>query len=342
MVKCKYCNKELSSKQRLKTHIESKVCRKYKCNICKMNFSSKTKYNNHRRKPCGKIYICNICGFETKHQSSFSRHINKTCKIKNKIKLTSQSGNINKYDSKYNINSLEELKNMDVIHKSNNQRPIYINIDKIDNSFNTTVNNNTVNINTNIHINNFCEENTDYIGAESLKHMLNHMHPYDVIVEFIKTLNFNDNHPENRTIEMINIKKKKIAVIRNGIKEIMDRDKAYQMKIINADNFITEKIAETKSIDKQYNTSVYFLKKDIERYEKDYDTRRFNNYTDIRQRIDGLLESHKRFGRVNQHPLLQNMNHQDKQEDEKENNEENDNKNENNISKSLINDIKVI
>lgn len=341
VIKCKYCNKELSSKQRLKTHIESKVCRKYKCNICKMNFSSKTKYNNHRKKPCGKIYICNICGFETKHQSSYSRHINKTCKIKSKIKLYKNTDK-NGYVTKYSINSLEDLKNMDVIHtKNNNQRPIYINIDKIDNSFNTTVNNNTVNINTNIHINNFCEENTDYIGAESLKHMLNHMHPYDVIVEFIKTLNFNDNHPENHTIEMINIKKKKIAVIRNGVKEIMDRDKAYQMKILNADNIITEKIAENKSIDKEYNTSVYFLKKDIERYEKDYDTRRFNNYTDIRQRIDGLLESHKRFGRVNQHPLLEN-----KQDYQNNNNEEGieykDKKNENNINRTLHNDIKVI
>lgn len=302
MVKCKYCNKELSSKQRLDTHIESKVCRKYKCNICKISFSSKTKYNKHKQ--CGKIYICNDCGFETKYQSSFSRHINKTCKINNKIKKKS---NNNYYDSKYNINSLEELKNMDIIDKNNNQQSIYINIDKIDNSINTTVNN-TVNINTNIHINDFCDENTEYIETESLKYMLNHMHPYDVLVEFIKTLNFNNNHPENHTIEMINIKKKKIAVIRNGIKEIMDRDKAYQMKILNVDNFITEKIAETNNVDNQYNTSVYFLKKDIERYEKEYDTRRFNNYTDIRQRIDGLLESHKRFGRVNQHPLLENTN----------------------------------
>ena len=108
MVKCKYCNKELSSKQRLDTHVESKVCRKYKCDICKITFSTKTKYNNHTKKMCGKIYECNICGFETKHQSSFSRHINKTCKI-NKIKILTHSDN---YNSEYNINSLEELKNL--------------------------------------------------------------------------------------------------------------------------------------------------------------------------------------------------------------------------------------
>lgn len=280
---CKYCKKNFCSKQRLKSHIEKKVCRKYHCDKCNLYFRTKNKYEKHCSMNCQKEYKCIHCNFTTKYKSSFSRHMNKTCKVINE-------DNIIPYDR-------NEIKN-----KTNQSINQYIDNQYVDNRVDNSVNNNTFNI----HINNFCNENSDYIKGEALKKLLEIMHPYDLIIEFIKCLNFNDSHPENHTMEMVNVKKKKIAIINNGVKEIMDRDKAYQMKILNADNIITDKISDGKKIDYQYNTSAHFLKRDINRFDKEYGNRKYTNYTDIRTKLDSILESHKRFGKINQHPELSN------------------------------------
>ena len=55
--------------------------------------------------------------------------------------------------------------------------------------------NNNINI-TNIHVNNFLQEDTSYITDEYLKEIL--VRVYDSVPNVIKAIHFNPEHPENQ------------------------------------------------------------------------------------------------------------------------------------------------
>ena len=75
-----------------------------------------------------------------------------------------------------------------------------------------SVTNNNINI-TNIHVNNFLQEDTSYITDECLSKML--VHVYDSVPNVIKAIHFNPEHPENHNVKMPN-KRDKYMVVRRS------------------------------------------------------------------------------------------------------------------------------
>ena len=79
----------------------------------------------------------------------------------------------------------------------------------------TIINNyNIQNIQNNITINNFGEENIDYITDEILLKIMDH--PYNAIQKTSEEIHFNPNHPENNNIQTTAISSKHIDVLVNG------------------------------------------------------------------------------------------------------------------------------
>ena len=90
---------------------------------------------------------------------------------------------------------------------------------------NNTTNNSIYNSNSNntinIHINNYGDENKDYITHNYLLQLLKT--PFQAIPELIKFTHFNDEHPENQNIKIPNKKEPYVKIRKNDKWELADR-----------------------------------------------------------------------------------------------------------------------
>jgi len=89
------------------------------------------------------------------------------------------------------------------------------------NSHNST-NTNSNNTNNTIIINNYGEENTDYIKNKFIVNLLAHK-PFKAIPEMIKHTHFNKEHPENQNIKLTNKKEPYVKVMKDNKWEYQDR-----------------------------------------------------------------------------------------------------------------------
>ena len=145
----------------------------------KLNYeSSKT---NEKRK----IYKCLYCEKHYTTNSHMNRHM-KTCKLKDKY---------NNKDNKSLINYIKKIEKQQEILKN-----------KIENIIVNTTNtiNNTINMQ-NIYINNYGNENLDYLTKGYLNGLV--YKPYNSVQCLVKRIHFDPNHPENHNIKIPSEKK---------------------------------------------------------------------------------------------------------------------------------------
>jgi hypothetical protein len=217
MFECELCNKEFKLRKYLDQHKNKKIpCNiktNYQCSTCKKFFRQKRSLLEHLNN--------NICNIDT------NQLIVANNDLKNGIKscLNSNIDNDNKIKIFKKYNNLLDDENLLLILNSdmdlngkvsmistmiNNTKPT---ISNINNGTITTENSN--NITNNIQINNFGQENLDYLDKEYFKNLIMNQHIEKGYVQLIKDIYLNKEHPENKTVKVENINNKYALVFNN-------------------------------------------------------------------------------------------------------------------------------
>ncbi len=170
-------------------------------NESKINpYESKNELNKFKCDYCCKFYSTN---------SNLHKHL-KICKEKKKSNDKNKITLLEK-EKEDLLKTVEKL----LIECSNKSNSNTIN------SHNST-NTNSNNTNNTIIINNYGEENTDYIKNKFIVNLLAHK-PFKAIPEMIKHTHFNKEHPENQNIKLTNKKEPYVKVMKDNKWEYQDR-----------------------------------------------------------------------------------------------------------------------
>ena len=197
---------------------------------------------------------CEYCLRTYSKNSNLTKHL-KVCKKKKQQELlqNTELAQIKK--------ELEELKSYNKIQTQNNNSHNTTN-----NTNNTTNNNNnntdnSTNFNNNIqiNINNYGDENKDYISRDYLIELLKK--PFQAIPELIKFIHFNDEHPENQNIKLPNKKQPYVKIRKNNKWELADRKET-----IN--DLIDQKHSELNNTDFSLINDETFKKNELNRIER--------------------------------------------------------------------------
>lgn len=183
LYQCKRCGYECVLKQAMQRHFK----RKKTCppTLADIDIASLlTEINTVQKDLKEKTYDCEYCGVKFNHRSSKCAH-KKICKSKTKLDNVIV---LRDQDTKSLHDEIAELKSMIMKQQSN-----------------TTYNNCNV-----INVNNFGEENIDHLIRNFKYYYINKAHG---LIEAIKDIHFDPNHPENHTVTIKN-KRERIATIR--------------------------------------------------------------------------------------------------------------------------------
>ena len=223
---CTKCCEIFSTKQHLTRHMNKKnkcdIISNYQCNICKKYFKSSYYLNDHTKyKKCKNINKDNTIITSTINDSS------EDVKIAIKSILISKTDDQTKINllSKYNIllnnEEISKIINLDI---NLDGKVAYINslIDSKNllglNKTNITNNINTGTITTtnNIQINNFRNENIEYLNNEYFKDLLMNNHIETAYMKLTEDIYLNEDHPENLTIKVDNLNNKFAFIYEDG------------------------------------------------------------------------------------------------------------------------------
>jgi hypothetical protein len=214
----------------------------FECELCNKEFKLRKYLDQHKNKkiPCNIItkYQCSTCKKFFRHRKSLLEHINNNiCNIdsnqlivanndlKNGIKscLNSSIDNDNKIKIFKKYNNLLDDENLLLI--LNSDMDLNGKVSMISTMINNTkptisnINNGTINtannITNNIQINNFGQENLDYLDKEYFKNLIMNQHIEKGYVQLIKDIYLNKEHPENKTVKVENINNKYALVFNN-------------------------------------------------------------------------------------------------------------------------------
>jgi len=195
--------------------------------------------------------FCDFCGKNFTRAYGLTCHL-KTCKTKKLVE------NENDKDKK-----IEELiKNQEQMKEQMKEMVEKLLI----NSGNTTNNNNNHNshntINNTIHINNYGNENTDYLKSDYLNNLL--QGAFTAIPKLIENIHFNPQHPENHNIKITNKKEPYVKIRKNDKWELQDKketletlvDDKYYILVDHYADIDEDKIPEkTKIVMEQFHDS---------------------------------------------------------------------------------------
>ena len=169
-------------------------------------------------------FVCNFCGKIFTRKDNLKRHKHKRCK-KMSIVLAEQEKE----------NKLEELQSKLEILEEKLLTNAYQNKVGDNNVINS---NNTLNQN-NIVINNYGNENIDYITDKIIKKMIQ-QGPYASIPKLLKYTHFDKDHPENHNLAITNVRSKYAHVRHNNMWQIRQLSEILEELITNKFNFIEE------------------------------------------------------------------------------------------------------
>jgi hypothetical protein len=225
MYECDICNSIFNTKQHLTQHLNKKnkcnIITPYHCKSCNKYFKSKVILNDHTNKK--------RCIIKNTHNTNIEQII----KSDNTTELfTLLNSNIIKDKKIYFINKLTNLTNdeindiLDMDITIEQQYNLLNKLEKIINKPNSNINTGTINngtittensnnITNNIQINNFGQENLDYLDKEYFKNLIMNQHIEKGYVQLIKDIYLNKEHPENKTVKVENINNKYALVFNN-------------------------------------------------------------------------------------------------------------------------------
>ena len=213
-----------------------------------------------------KLIKCDFCEKTFTRKTGLTKHL-KCCKIK-------KNRDINENEKDKKIKFLEKKQE----ELQDKVEDLLIELSKnastINNITNNTTNNTTNNQNKiiNININNYGNENIDYLNKDYLNNLL--QGAFTAIPKLIENIHFNPSHPENHNIKITNKKEPYVKIRKNDKWELQDKketlatlvdDKYYILVDHYADVEKTDNIPyKTKKIMEQFHDS-YMDNKEIQK-----------------------------------------------------------------------------
>ena len=194
------------------------------CEVCVKTFSCSRSFETHLKSKSHKlrcentVALCRCaCGRTFNQSSSLSRHKKKCSQTRNS-NHESDTGEANELQSlrKENKEIREMLAKkdleMDELRK------------KVEMLFASSGGNTTTNIETQnnienqnvIIVNNFGNENTDYLTGKIVKNLIKNNAPYACIPRLIQSIHFNPKHPENHNIKVTNARDKHAKIFKDN------------------------------------------------------------------------------------------------------------------------------
>ena len=232
------------------------------------NVSLKT-YNEH------KIYVCSKCNKTFKHRQSKYRHEKKNICAQiiltdsTKEELLQELDNIKKEKAEQSklITEMQET----------HMREIGGLLKKVGD----TINNNTYIKEQNIIINNYGQENVEYLSESYLKKLL-HIHPSVAINLLIKNIHCHPKHPENHNIKITNKKLPYASIYKDGDWIVQDKKKVIKDIVSTSYNMIDENYSEAMNINKN-------KKNTYEKFQKQYENKDKHLHKDLEKTAEILI-----------------------------------------------------
>ena len=238
------------------------------------NVSSVSANVSANNKNINKKYICSTCFKSFNHRQSKYNHEKKYCRqksilLKNQEELLQELDNIKKekeQQSKF-ITEMQET----------HMREIGGLLKKVGD----TINNNTYIKEQNIIINNYGQENVEYLSESYLKKLL-HIHPSVAINLLIKNIHCHPKHPENHNIKITNKKLPYASIYKDGDWIVQDKKKVIKDIVSTSYNMIDENYSESMNINKN--------KKDTyEKFQKQYENKDKHLHKDLEKTAEILI-----------------------------------------------------
>uniref|UniRef100_A0A6C0IWA6 C2H2-type domain-containing protein n=1 Tax=viral metagenome TaxID=1070528 RepID=A0A6C0IWA6_9ZZZZ len=167
-------------------------------------------------------YNCKFCNKVFKHRQSRHLHEKKYCKLKNKV-LSSNEEKL-----------LLRIENIEK-EKDTMRKELEILLERGGNNNNIN-SNNKVNMQQNIYVNNYGQENLDYITRQYLNSLLKI--PFSSIKNLVEKIHFNPEHPENHNVKIPNRKERYAVVYKNGNWEFRNKKDVIESLVDNSYNMI--------------------------------------------------------------------------------------------------------
>ena len=185
------------------------------------NFVNNFDNVNNFENPNNQNYICKFCNKVFKHRQSKYLHEKRHCKLRN--------SDVEKSDLLKYIENMEE-------DKKSLKKYIELLLVNVGSNNNNTYISNKVNMQQNIYINNYGQENLDYIGSGYMNNLVNI--PFRSVQNLVKDIHFNPNHPENHNVKIPNRKEKFAIVYKNGEWEFRNKKDVIETLVDNSYNMI--------------------------------------------------------------------------------------------------------
>ena len=238
------------------------------------NMNSVSTNVSTNNKNINKKYICSKCFKTFSHRQSKYNHEKKYCKqtsilLKNQEELLQELDNIKKekeQQSKF-ITEMQET----------HMREIGGLLKKVGD----TINNNTYIKEQNIIINNYGQENVEYLSESYLKKLL-HIHPSAAINLLIKNIHCHPKHPENHNIKITNKKLPYASIYKDGDWIVQDKKKVIKDIVSTSYNMIDENYSEAMNINKN-------KKNTYEKFQKQYENKDKHLHKDLEKTAEILI-----------------------------------------------------
>ena len=212
-----------------------------------------------------KLIKCDFCEKTFTRKTGLTKHL-KCCKIKQKKEKSENEKDEKDKKIKFLEKKQEELQDK--------VEDLLIELSKNGSTINNITNNTTNNQNKiiNININNYGNENVDYLNKDYLNNLL--QGAFTAIPKLIENIHFNPSHPENHNIKITNKKEPYVKIRKNDKWELQDKketlatlvdDKYYILVDHYADVEKTDNVPyKTKKIMEQFHDS-YMDNKEIQK-----------------------------------------------------------------------------
>jgi len=143
------------------------------------------------------------------------------------------------------------------------------------NGVNTTNNNNNTTNMTNSHntihntinINNYGNENTDYLKSDYLNNLL--QGAFTAIPKLIENIHFNPQHPENHNIKITNKKEPYVKIRKNDKWELQDKKETLETLVDDKYYILEDHYADIEDKDNLSNHTKEVMKKFRDKYNED-------------------------------------------------------------------------
>ena len=215
---------------------------------------------------------CEYCEKIFKHRQSKHRHM-KTCKLKHLHKsdymMQQHGGNVQLIE--HMSNQIIELKNEKQAMKKSMEKLL----DKVGNVTHIT------NHQQNVYINNYGQENLEYITGNYLQKLL--QLPYSALPKLIKDIYFHPEHPENRNVKITNKKLPYVSVYKGNKWVLHDKNQVIENMVDKGFTIIDTEYGNIK--DKMH----YSKKKNYSDFQKRFESQDKKLHKELKKNTEMLV-----------------------------------------------------